>query len=138
MDINGSPPNITIKPVNLKKNNWAFYLQFSLDAKESSIAKDVVLAKAAGGKSGKLKTEQVRAKDITLDSDFYKPISGSKFTRGEMEMENALRAKFTQNAELKALLMATKKARLEHITSGKPAEVVNDLMRVRRELQQTI
>jgi hypothetical protein len=121
-----------------KKNNRAFYLQFSLDAKESSIAKDVVLAKAAGGKSGKLKTEQLRAKDITLDSDFYKPISGSKFTRGEMEMENALRAKFTQNADLKVLLMATKKARLEHITSGKPAEVVNDLMRVRRELQQTI
>lgn len=53
-----------------------------------------------------------------------------------MEMETAMRAKFTQNADLKALLMFTKKAKLEHITKGKPAIVYNALMRVRRELLQ--
>ena len=47
-----------------------------------------------------------------------------------------MRAKFTQNSEFKALLMFTKKAKLEHITRGKPAIVYNALMRVRRELLQ--
>jgi hypothetical protein len=119
-----------------KKNNRAFYLQFSLDAKDSSLAKDVALAKAAGGKSGKLKGEIVRPKDIIIDPDFYKQAPGSKFSRGEIEMENAMRAKFTQYPELKALLIATKKARLERINRGKPADVLHHLMRVRRELQQ--
>ena len=119
-----------------KKNNRAFYLKFSLDAKDSPMSKDAELAKAAGGKSGKYKGELVRPKDIVIDSDFYKVIQGSKFARGEMEMETAMRAKFTQNSELKALLMFTKKAKLEHITRGKPAIVYNALMRVRRELLQ--
>lgn len=119
-----------------KKNNRAFYILFSLDAKESSIAKDANLAKAAGDKSGKLKGEVVRPKDITIDSDFFNIIQGSKLSRGEMEMENAIRAKFTQHADLKALLIATKKAKLEQIVKGKPTEVLNELMRVRRELQQ--
>jgi predicted NAD-dependent protein-ADP-ribosyltransferase YbiA (DUF1768 family) len=121
-----------------KKNNRAFYIQFSLDAKESSIAKDANLAKAAGDKSGKLKGEIVRPKDITFDSDFFTIIQGSKFSRGEMEMENAMRAKFTQHADLKALLIATKKAKLEQIVKGKPAEVLNALMRVRREFTQVV
>ena len=119
-----------------KKNNRAFYLKFSLDAKDSPMAKDTELAKAAGGKSGKYKGELVRPKDIVIDSDFYKVIQGSKFARGEIEMETAMRAKFTQNADLKALLMFTKKAKLEHIEKGKPAIVYNALMRVRRELLQ--
>jgi predicted NAD-dependent protein-ADP-ribosyltransferase YbiA (DUF1768 family) len=121
-----------------KKGNRAFYLQLSLDVKNSSLAKDVDLAKAAGGKSGKLKGEQIRPKEVDIDADFYKIIQGSKFTRGEIELENALRAKFTQHSELKALLIGTKKARLEHIVRSKPAEVANELMRVRRELTQIV
>ena len=62
---------------------------------------------------------------------------GSKFTRGEIETESAIREKFTQNADLKNLLLATKKAKLEHSTRGKPATVCNDLMRVRRDLNET-
>jgi predicted NAD-dependent protein-ADP-ribosyltransferase YbiA (DUF1768 family) len=121
-----------------KKGDRAFYLQFSLDAKDSSLAKNVDLAKAAGGKSGKLKDEQVRPKDVSIDADFYYKSEGSKLSRGEMELENALRAKFTQNSELKQLLMGTKKAKLEHIVRSKPAEVFNELMRVRRELTQIV
>ena len=121
-----------------KKGDRAFYLQFSLDAKDTSLAKNVDLAKAAGGKSGKLKDEQVRPKDVSVDADFYKIIEGSKLSRGEIEMENALRAKFTQNSELKGLLIGTKKAKLEHIVRSKPAEVANELMRVRRELTQVV
>jgi len=116
-----------------KKNNRAFYIQFSLDSKDSSLAKDVILAEAAGSRSGKLNGELLRPKDVVLDADFFN--KGSKFSRGEIETENAIRAKFTQHADLKALLLATKKAKLEHIVRGKPSVLVNDLMRVRRELQ---
>ena len=69
-------------------------------------------------------------------ADFFQKKAGQKFTRGEIEMESAMREKFTQNADLKALLLATKKAKLEHISRGSPPEVFNDLMRVRRELQE--
>jgi len=129
-----------------KRNNKDFYIQFSLDSPDSDIAKDAGLAKAAGGKSGmttKLvdgvkKKVLVRPKNVTIDPDFFKKTQGMKYVRGEMEMESAMRAKFTQNADLKKLLLATKKAKLEHITRGKPAIVFNDLMRVRRELQQEV
>jgi predicted NAD-dependent protein-ADP-ribosyltransferase YbiA (DUF1768 family) len=119
-----------------KKNNKDFYIKFSLDSKDSPIANDPALAKAAGGRSGKFKGEQIRAKNIMIDDDFFVRKKGEKFTRGEIEMENAMRAKFTQHPELKALLLATKKAKLEHIVRAKPAIVFNDLMRVRRELAQ--
>ena len=109
-----------------KKNNKEFYLKFSLDSKDSAIAKDTALAKAAGGKSGKFNGEQVRPKNIVVDPDFFK-------TRGMMEKEAAIRAKFGQNEDLKALLLATKKAKLEHTSQGKPPVIFNDLMRVRRE-----
>ena len=127
-----------------KRNNANFYIQFSLDSPNSEFAKDSAIAKAAGGKSGtmlqtvdgKKKTVHIRPKNVVIDPDFYTITQGSKYSRGEMAMENAMRAKFTQNAELKTLLIATKKAKIEHVRSGKPAEVYNDLMRVRRELRQ--
>ena len=121
-----------------KRNNKDFYIKFSLDSVDSSIATDASLAKAAGGKSGKFKGELVRPKNITIDPDFFQKAAGVKFSRGEIEMESAMRAKFTQNADLKELLLATKKAKLEHITRGKPAIVFNDLMRVRREITESI
>jgi len=129
-----------------KRNNKQFYIKFSLDSPDSDIAKDPLLAKAAGGKSGMTtrlvdgvkKKVLVRPKNVTIDPDFFEKSQGMKYKRGEMEMESAMRAKFTQNADLKELLLATKKAKLEHITRGKPAIVFNDLMRVRRELQQEV
>ena len=118
-----------------KKRNKEFYLSFSLDTPDSALAQDPDMAKGAGGKSGKFKGELARAKDITIDPDFYKLNTELKKTRGEMELEEALRAKFTQNADLKVLLLATKKAKLEQIARGKPAMVFNALMQIRRDLQ---
>jgi len=112
-----------------KKNNKDFYIKFSLDSPDSSIAKDPALAKAAGGKSGKFKGEQIRPKNVVLDPDFFTN------ARAELEMETAMRAKFTQHPDLKTLLQLTKKAKLEHVKSGRPPEVYNNLMRVRRELK---
>jgi predicted NAD-dependent protein-ADP-ribosyltransferase YbiA (DUF1768 family) len=121
-----------------KRNNKDFYIQFSLDSRDSSIAKDAEMAKAAGSKSGKFKGELLRTKNIMLDPDFYQKPTGVKYSRGEIEMEAAMRAKFTQHPDLKQLLLATKKAKLEHIRRGAPAEVFKDLMRVRRELKDAV
>ena len=96
------------------------------------------MAKAAGGKSGKFKGEVVRPASVKLDPDFFQKPPGVKFSRGEIEMESAMRAKFSQHPELKQLLLATKKAKLEHITRGAPAIVFKDLMRVRRELRDAV
>ena len=121
-----------------KRNHKEFYIQFSLDSPDSSIAKDVEMAKAAGGKSGKYKGELVRPKNVIIDPDFYQKPAGTRYSRGEIEMETAMRAKFTQQPDLKQLLLATKKAKLEHIRRGAPAEVFKDLMRVRRELKDAV
>ena len=115
-----------------KKNNKEFYIQFSLDSPDSSIAKDPLLAKAAGGKTGKFKGENLRPKEIKADPSFFKQ---NPTNSDSIEMERAMRSKFTQNDELKQLLIATKNAKLEHITRGKPAIVFNNLMRIRRELR---
>jgi predicted NAD-dependent protein-ADP-ribosyltransferase YbiA (DUF1768 family) len=116
-----------------KRNNKEFYIQFSLDSPDSSIAKDPELAKAAGSTSGKFKGELVRPKNIIIDSDFFQTPKGA---RGEIEMETAMRAKFSQHPDLKEILLATKKAKLEGIERSKPSVVLNHLMRVRRELKE--
>lgn len=118
-----------------KRNHKDFYIQFSLDSPDSSIAKDVEMAIAAGSKGGKYKGDLIRPKNVTIDADFYQKPAGTKFSRGEIEMETAMRAKFSQHPDLKQLLGATQKAKLEHINKGAPATVYKDLMRVRRELK---
>ena len=54
-----------------KRNHKDFYIQFSLDSPNSSLANDVEMAKAAGSKSGKFKGELVRPKNVAVDKDFY-------------------------------------------------------------------
>lgn len=109
-----------------KKGNPKFYAEFSLDS-GSALSKSPVLAKAAGGKSGKFRKELVRPPEVKLDQDFF---AG----RNKIEMEAAMHAKFSQNPELRALLKATKSAKLQHFTRGGPPVVFDDLMRVRKQL----
>ena len=111
-----------------KHKNPDFYLKFSLDGNPgASLSKDPGMAKSAGGKTGKFKGKLIRPKEVNIDPDFF---SG----RHEKEMEDAMRAKFSQNGDLKTLLLATKKAKLQHFSRGKPPVVFNDLMRVRDSL----
>jgi len=110
-----------------KKTNKPFYMMFSLDS-ESKISKDVDIAKSAGSKSGKHKSELLRPKEIKIDPDFYGGIN-------EKTMEDAMYAKFSQNIELKKMLMATKKAKLLHFVRGSEPEVANKLMLVRSRIQ---
>lgn len=109
-----------------KKQHPDFYDKFSLDS-GTPLSRDATMAKAAGGKTGIYRGTQVRDPSITVDDDFF---TG----RNKKEMESAMRAKFTQNPDLKRLLLATKKAKLQHFVRGRPAIVFDDLMRVRQEL----
>lgn len=113
-----------------KKEHHAFYLQFSLDA-GTEIAKDPAMAKRIGETTNK----NSRSKDITIDKDFFLPLENS-LKRSEKEMEDAMRAKFTQNPELTVLLKATKKAKLMHFNRGLPPTVFNELMRVRYSFEK--
>ena len=109
-----------------KRGNPEFYLQFSLDS-GSELSKDPEMAIGAGGKSGKFAKEQIRPQNIKVDDDFSKG-------RDPIEMEAAQYAKFSQNVDLKKLLLSTKKAKLQHFSKGSPPVVFTELMKVRKRL----
>ena len=106
-----------------KMDHNEFYKQFSLD-KGTALSKDPLLAKVTGGKDLKHK---YRPRDITIDEDFFPK-------RAQQEMFRAQHAKFTQNADLKQLLRATKKAKLMHYTRGGKLETFDGLMYIRDNL----
>jgi predicted NAD-dependent protein-ADP-ribosyltransferase YbiA (DUF1768 family) len=108
-----------------KRQNKDYYLQFSLDS-NSELSKNQAMAESAGG-SGKYQGNVIRAKEINIDDDFF---SG----RDKKEMEDAMFAKFSQNEDLKKILLATKRAKLNHFVRGSPPVVFNELMRVRQRL----
>ena len=93
------------------------------------------MANAAGSKNGKYKGELVRPKNIAVDKDFFE-VRETGMTRANLELQAAMMAKFSQNEELKRLLKATKKAKLNHFSRGSPPEVFTDLMIVRKTLLQ--
>lgn len=107
-----------------KVNNPDFYFQFSLDS-NSELSKDPVMAKSAGGKTGKIKGKQFRNKNIQVDTDFFTT------NRVNQEMYNAQLAKFTQNNDLKNLLIATKNAKLMHYQRGSGLVSFDGLMKIR-------
>jgi hypothetical protein len=109
-----------------KRQNKDYYLQFSLDS-NSELSKNQAMAEGAGGKNGKYQGTVIRDKKINIDDDFF---SG----RDKKEMEDAMFAKFSQNEDLKKVLLATKRAKLTHFVRGSPPVVFNELMHVRQRL----
>lgn len=110
-----------------------FYKSFSIES-ESDISKDVDYAKAAG-ESGKLKKkseEGGKAKEIVLRA---KAIHPDENYNAEEVRKMAIHAKFSQNEDVKQVLMATKKAKLVHFSRGAAGNAIDvPLMELRRKL----
>lgn len=113
-----------------KKHHPDFYKMFSLDS-NSDFCKDVALAKIAGSKEGSYKKGsqmvQLRPQMIRVDPDFYGP-------RRSEEREKALYAKFSQNLDLKEVLMATHDATLKRFIPKEKPELDIELMTVRKRV----
>lgn len=111
-----------------KKTYPEFYLSFSLDS-GTDLSKDPQMAKAAGEKNGKYKNERIRPVEVTIDSDF----NGQRETK---ELYSALYAKYTQNVDLKQLLLATGNAKLTHYVKGNEPIICDELMLVRDKIKK--
>jgi len=113
-----------------KKGHPEFYQQFTVES-GTDISKDPAFAKAAGGKTGKYKKKDwKRPKDVVIDADFFS--SG----RNQQVMEAGQLAKYSQNEAAKAVLLATKDAKLQHHVRGQPPIIFYDSMKIREELKK--
>jgi predicted NAD-dependent protein-ADP-ribosyltransferase YbiA (DUF1768 family) len=115
-----------------KNGNQAFYATFALDSQTppTDLAKNPVMAKAAASKTGKYNSDLLRPPEVKMDPDFF--VDDEK--RKKQELFYAQFAKFTQNDEMKKLLLATKDAKLVHSERGGAQEVYEGLMYVRKWL----
>lgn len=110
-----------------KKGYPDIYASFSLDS-ETDISKDLSLAKQAAKKSNKLKSKQKVPEHVKIDADFFEVGVNSRYIE---ERKRALVAKFSQNLDLKKILMETKNAKLMQFKRGDTPKIDDLLMKVR-------
>ena len=77
------------------------------------------------------KNNEYRNNDIVIDNDYYGYGNNSPFNCAR---NDALTAKFTDNLDLKYLLLNTGKAKLNKFVRRKPPEVDEMLMKIRKKI----
>jgi hypothetical protein len=110
-----------------RKMHPEFYKSFSLNG-NPDISRDVEMARIAGSKSGAYNGTQLRPANIKVDSDFY----GGRYRE---EREKAVYAKFSQNDDLKKILLSTHDAKLVKYLPKRGTETDQILMKVRKLLR---
>ena len=113
-----------------KKGFPDFYESFSLDS-DSNISKDLSKAKIAGNKTGSLNGKTYRDVRIKIDQDYY---GVGPESRQYTERIDAIEAKFTQNLDLKEILLLTYPGKLIKFVKGKNPETDASLMKVRKRI----
>ena len=103
--------------------NPEFYLSFSLES-GTKLSKNPEIAKAAGSKSGKFEEELIRPVEVKMDKDF-----GDE--KKEKVIKESMLAKFSQNEDLKNMLLFTKNAKLLSSCKSKQPKLEEDLMFIR-------
>jgi hypothetical protein len=71
----------------------------------------------------------LRKNKEVIDPDYYAE-------RSENELEEAIRAKFTQNEDMKSILKFTKHAKINRFNKGSPGSEHTTLMRIRKEVAE--
>ena len=114
-----------------KKGFPDYYLKFSIDS-NSEISNDVKKALDEYNKVIKTKKSTLKEGTIVPDPDFFMIRENPA---NEVERLKALTSKFTQNLELKQMLIETKDAKLVHFHRGKDPEPDILLMKLRNSLK---
>jgi hypothetical protein len=87
------------------------------------------------GENGKFEGVKIRPKEVKKDAGFLETGGEQgEESRGDKEMFAAKLAKFTQNADLKQMLLATKRAKLMHFARGHPPKLDEQLMIIRDKI----
>ena len=115
-----------------KKGFPDFYKKFSINADANEIdenmiklSSDVKLAKEVGNKT----KHTLRKNKEVIDPDYFGE-------RSEKELEDAIRAKYTQSEDMRSLIKSTKTAKISKFVKGSPSIEQTTLMRIRKELLQ--
>jgi predicted NAD-dependent protein-ADP-ribosyltransferase YbiA (DUF1768 family) len=113
-----------------KEHNREFYLSFALES-GTPLSKNADLAKDAGSKKGinKETKELIRPVEVSIDPEFDDKI-------GEKALKDALYAKFSQNEDLKDMLLATKNAKLVYCKKCKEPKLAEELIFIRNALKK--
>ena len=129
-----------IEASKFRKRNPKFYQSFSKTEGKGNedYGYNLEYVKAADSKTGiwvdktdKSKTKKIRPDGIKKDTDY-------EGGRNDEEREKALYAKFSQNPDLKAILLMTKNAKLVKYTPKVEPETDCILMKVRTILQNEV